>query len=57
VGANRVVRGVRSGHPCGNPALSETDERLLRVAIVREALAALRTPVSGPTLFESAAGS
>jgi len=57
VGANRVVRGVRFGHPCGNPALSEADERLLRVAIVREALAALRTPVSGPTLFESAAGS
>lgn len=52
VGANRVVRGARFSHPCGRPDLGEPDERAWRVALVRRALVALRTPVSGPTLFE-----
>ncbi len=56
VGANRVVRGVRFSHPCGNPALGPGAERELRVALVREALEALRTPVAGPTLFERVSG-
>jgi glycine reductase len=52
VGANRVVRGARFSHPCGNPALGPEAERAYRIALVRRALAALRTPVAGPTLFE-----
>ena len=52
VGANRVVRGVRVPHVCGDPALSEDKDRELGERIVRTALRALATPVSGPTLFE-----
>lgn len=52
VGANRVVRGVRVPHVCGDPALSEDKDRELGERIVRTALQALATPVAGPTLFE-----
>ncbi len=52
VGANRVIRGVRVPHVCGDPALSEEKDRELGVRIVRTALLALTAPVSGPTLFE-----
>ncbi len=52
VGANRVVRGVRVPHVCGDPALSEDKDRELGVRIVRTALRALSAPVPGPTLFE-----
>ncbi len=53
-GANRVVRGVRIEHVCGDPNLSpEADEQLM-TRIVEAALRALRTPVTGPTLFEPA---
>ncbi len=54
VGANRVVRGNRFSHPCGNPLLDPADERAWRIELVRAALQALRTPVEGPTLFEPA---
>ena len=56
VGASRVVRGVRVPHVCGDPALSDEKDRELGVRIVREALLALTTPVSGPTLFEPVVG-
>lgn len=52
VGANRVLRGHRFSHPCGRPDLAPADERAWRLALVRRALEALRTPVDGPTLFE-----
>ena len=52
VGANRVVRGVRVPHVCGDPALSEGKDLELGGRIVRTALHALTAPVSGPTLFE-----
>lgn len=52
VGANRVVRGASFSHPCGRPGLAEADELAFRCALVDRALAALRTPVDGPTLFE-----
>jgi glycine/betaine/sarcosine/D-proline reductase family selenoprotein B len=52
VGANRVVRGARFSHPCGSPSLAPEAEHAFRVALVREALEALRTSVDGPTLFE-----
>ena len=49
VGANRIVRGVRVPHVCGDPALSEDRDRELSERIVRTALA---TRVTEPTLFE-----
>jgi glycine reductase len=52
VRANRVVRGVRVPHVCGDPALAEDKDWELGVCIVRAALQALTTPVVGPTLFE-----
>jgi glycine reductase len=55
VGANRVLRGKSFSHPCGDPALDAGAERRFRVSLVRQALAALQTPVEGPTLFETAA--
>jgi len=51
-----VVRGVRFSHPCGDPTLNPAAERELRLALVREALEALRTPVDAPTLFERVNG-
>jgi betaine reductase len=52
VGANRVVRGVRVPHVCGDPALAEDKDWELGTRIVQTALKALATPVTGPTLFE-----
>jgi hypothetical protein len=50
--ANRVVRGVQVQHPCGDPKLPEEADRDLSLRIVRTALGALTTAVTGPTLFE-----
>jgi glycine reductase len=44
LGANRVIRGVKIPHPCG-------EERATRDEIVSRALAALATPVERPTIF------
>ena len=52
VGANRIVPTVAIPHPLGNPALSQTDERLLRRRLVEKALVALTTEVDGQTVFE-----
>jgi glycine reductase len=52
VGANRVVRGVRIEHVCGDPTLSEQGDRELNMRIVRTALRALTTRVDRPTVFE-----
>ncbi len=52
VGANRIVRGVRVEHVCGDPGLSEETDRELTRRIVLTALKALQTEVSGPTIFE-----
>lgn len=51
-GANRVIRGVRIEHVCGDPALSAEEDERLMTRIVDAALEALRTPVSAPTLFD-----
>jgi hypothetical protein len=53
-GANRVVRGCRIEHVCGNPDLGPDKDRAYGMQILRAALRALRTPVAGPTLFEPA---
>lgn len=53
VGANRVVRGVRIEHVCGDPGLSPEGDRELNMRIVRTALRALMTKVDRPTIFEA----
>ena len=44
LGANRVVRGVKIPHPCGDPMLDSAADRALRLGIVRAALDALTRP-------------
>jgi glycine/betaine/sarcosine/D-proline reductase family selenoprotein B len=51
-GANRVVRGVRIEHVCGDPSLAADEDERLMTAIVDTALQALQTPVAGPTVFD-----
>ncbi|RMF89750.1 MAG: hypothetical protein D6736_07895 [Nitrospinota bacterium] len=52
VGANRVVRGVRVEHVCGDPSLSAERDRELSRRLILTALHALQTAVERPTLFE-----
>ena len=51
-GANRVVRGARIEHVCGDPDLGPEKDAAYGMDIVGTALEALQTPVRGPTLFE-----
>tara|TARA_B100000315_G_scaffold153329_1_gene141989 strand:+ start:148 stop:381 length:234 start_codon:yes stop_codon:yes gene_type:complete len=51
-GANRVVKGARIEHVCGDPDLGPEKDFAFGLRIVRTALEALQTPVAGPTLFE-----
>ena len=51
-GANRVVRGCRIEHVCGNPDLGPDKDREYGMRIIRMALRALSTKVTGPTLFD-----
>ena len=51
VGANRIITGTKIPHPCGDPNLPEEADKALRREIVRSALGALQTEVSGPTIF------
>jgi len=51
LGANRVVRGVKIPHPCGEPTADAELDRAVRWEIVERALAALATPISRPTIF------
>lgn len=53
-GANRVIRGARIEHVCGDPELGPEKDFAYGLQIVRTALRALQTPVEGPTLFETA---
>jgi glycine reductase complex component B subunit gamma len=50
-GANRVIRGARIEHVCGDPALGPEKDYAFGMRIVTTALHALTVPVSGPTLF------
>jgi glycine reductase len=52
LGANRVVRGVKIPHPCGDPTADALTDRAMRVRIVRAALTALSRAVAQPTIFE-----
>ncbi len=51
-GANRVVRGGRIEHVCGNPELGSEKDHAYGLEIVRTALRALTTAVTRPTLFD-----
>jgi glycine reductase complex component B subunit gamma len=53
-GANRVVRGSRIEHVCGDPDLGAEKDYAYGLRIVHTALKALQTPVDGPTLFDPA---
>ena len=53
-GANRVVRGARIEHICGDPSLGPEKDYAFGRHIVWTALKALQTPVTGPTLFNPA---
>ena len=52
VGANRIVPTIAIPHPVGNPNLPAEEELALRRRMVKKALEALSTEVSGPTQFE-----
>ncbi len=52
VGANRIVPAIAIPHPLGNPELSKDDEKTLRKKLVKKALKALETEVSGQTVFD-----
>jgi len=51
-GANRVVRGARIEHVCGDPNLGPEKDHAYGMRIVTTALDALTTPVTRPTLFD-----
>ena len=51
-GANRVVRGARIEHVCGDPSLGPVKDHAYGMRIVTTALDALTTPVTRPTLFD-----
>lgn len=51
-GANRVIRGARIEHVCGNPGLGPEKDRAYSHRIVQTVLQALQTAVTGPTLFD-----
>jgi len=53
LGANRVIRGVKIPHPCGDPTLDPMRDHALRVGIVRGALRALSTKLDKATLFDA----
>jgi betaine reductase len=52
LGANRVVRGIKIPHPCGDPTADPAVDRGLRLQIVGGALRALSQVVARPTIFE-----
>ena len=51
-GANRVIRGARIEHVCGDPELGAEKDFAFGMEIVKTALEAIQTTVTGPTLFE-----
>lgn len=53
-GANRVVKGARIEHVCGDPSLGEEADEAYGMRIARTALTALMTDVNSPTLFDPA---
>ena len=52
VGANRIVPAIAIPYPVGDPKLSKEEEHTLRKKLVKKALDALATEVSGQTHFD-----
>ena len=52
LGAKRIVSGTKIPHPCGDPNLSAQNDKSLRREIVKCALGALQTDVTGPGVFQ-----
>lgn len=52
LGANRVVRGVKIPHPCGDPSLEPRRDHELRVGLVRASLRALGTKLDASAMFD-----
>jgi betaine reductase len=55
LGANRVVRGVKIPHPCGDPSLDAAGDHDLRVRLVRGSLKALSTALEQAAIFDGIA--
>ena len=55
LGANRVIKGVKIPHPCGDPTLEPSGDHALRVRIVSRALESLGTKIDKATIFDGAA--
>jgi hypothetical protein len=51
-GANRVIKGSRIEHVCGDPTLSPEKDYAFGMRIVTAALDTLTVAVPGPTLFD-----
>jgi hypothetical protein len=51
-GANRVIKGARIEHVCGDPTLSPEKDYAFGMRIVTRALETLAIAVTGPTLFD-----
>jgi len=51
-GANRVIRGARIEHVCGDPGLGAEKDYAYGMRIVTTALDALTAAVTRPTLFD-----
>jgi hypothetical protein len=51
-GANRVIRGARIEHVCGDPSLGPSKDYAYGMRIVTTAVAAICTAVTRPTLFD-----
>jgi hypothetical protein len=51
-GANRVIRGARIEHVCGDPSLSPAKDYAFGMRIVTTAVETLTLSVPGPTLFD-----
>ena len=51
-GANRVIRGSRIEHVCGDPNLGPQKDYAFGLRIIQTALQAICTPVTEPTLFD-----
>ena len=54
LGANRVVRGVKIPHPCGDPTLEPSGDHALRLGLARAAVRALATKLDAATMFDRA---
>ena len=55
-GANRVIRGARIEHVCGDPSLGPEKDYAYGMRIVRKALEAPPVAGTGPPLFDPQAG-